>query len=118
MRNLVLFLLVVTAMTAAAGDHPERWYQQRWCEARGGETEVVLEDRTRVDCVTDEYAVEMDFGSGWAQAIGQALYYAEKTGRRPGIVLIVEEGEERYLRRLQEATEGHGLDIRVWVVRP
>lgn len=75
---------------------------ERRCGERGGETEAVLEDRTRVDCLTDEYAVEVDFGDGWAEAIGQALYYAERTGRRPGIVLVLEDGGERYLRRLRE----------------
>lgn len=117
MRWFFLVLLLLPT-AAAAEDHPERWYQERWCAEHGGEAEVVLENRTRVDCLTDRYAVEVDFGPKWAQAIGQALYYAERTGRRPGIVLVLEDGGERYLRRLREATEGQGLEIRVWVVEP
>ena len=35
--------------------HPERWYQEQWYEAMGGQTEVVFPDKTRVDCLTDEY---------------------------------------------------------------
>ena len=40
-----LALLLTAATATAAGDHPERWYQERWCGERGGETEVVLEDK-------------------------------------------------------------------------
>jgi hypothetical protein len=43
-------------------EHPEKWYQQKWCEAHKGQTEVVLPDGTRCDCVTDTHAIEFDFG--------------------------------------------------------
>ncbi len=75
--------------------------------------EYVLPDRTRVDCLTDEYAIEVDFAPKWAEAIGQAIYCAKMTGRKPGIVLILEEDkDQRYLNRLNRAVEGEG--IRVW----
>jgi hypothetical protein len=38
------------------------WYQQKWCEARKGQVEVVLPDGTRCDCLTDTHAIEFDFG--------------------------------------------------------
>lgn len=36
--------------------------------------EYVLPDRTRVDCLTDEYAIEIEFAENWAESIGQAMY--------------------------------------------
>jgi len=53
--------------------------------------EVVLPDRTRCDCLTETHAIEFDFGKKGAEAIGQAF----QTGKRPGIVLILEEEKDR-----------------------
>ncbi len=69
---------------------PESAYRDKWCAARNGQTEVRLPDGTRVDCVTKFYAVEVDFSKKWAEAVGQALWYAANTGRVAKIVLIVD----------------------------
>lgn len=53
--------------------------------------EYKLEDNTRVDCLTPDYAVEFDFASKWAESIGQSLYYAQKTKRKPAVVLIMQQ---------------------------
>lgn len=39
----------------------ERHYQTLWCDEAIGKAEVVMIDRTRVDCLTDEYAIEFNF---------------------------------------------------------
>ena len=36
---------------------------------------MVLPDGTRCDCLTDTHAIEFDFGSNWAEAIGQSAHY-------------------------------------------
>lgn len=95
----------------------ESAYQGAWCAARGGRTEVVLPDRTRVDCITGEHAVEADFAPKWAEAIGQALYYSMRTGRKPGILLIMEsKKDERFLERLLAVTGSLGIDV--WTITP
>lgn len=74
--------------------------------------EYTLDDGARVDCLTDEYAIEFDFAPKWAESIGQALYYAEKTGKKPGVVLILEKaGEERFLKRLETVAKTHGITV-------
>lgn len=99
--------------------HRERLYQESWCSRAGGLTEAVLSDFSRVDCLTDEYAVEMDFARKWAEAVGQALFYGSMTGRRPAIVLILEnDGDRRYLKRLYLTIEKWGLPVRVWTTGP
>ena len=70
----------------AKREHPEKWYKERWCWEQGGQIEVVLPDKTRCDCVTDTHAIEFDFGSNWAEAVGQSFYYSSQTGKIPGIV--------------------------------
>ncbi len=83
----------------------ESEYQKQWCEKRGGEIEYRLHDGTRVDCLTDKLAVEVDFAPKWHECIGQALYYAQQTKRIPACVLILENPikDMRYVYRLRKA---------------
>ena len=110
MGKLVLLLLFLSSVAFA----DEREYQNAWCASHGGITEYVLDDSTRVDCLTKHYAIEFDFDHKWAEAIGQSLFYALKTNRRPGIVLILGENEQRYLKRLQTVAKRYR--IRVWTL--
>ena len=81
----VFFLLLAVVPPAEAKRaHLERDYQAQWCAEKGGQAEVVLPDGTRADCLTATHAIEFDFGSKWAEAIGQALFYGLQTGKRPG----------------------------------
>ncbi len=116
---LCVLLLLVLPSVYAKRIHPEKWYQQIWCAEHKGQTEVRLADRTRCDCLTEEYAIEFDFGSKWAEAIGQALHYANKTGKAAGIVLILEsDKDEKYWERMNSVIEAYSLPIKTWVVRP
>lgn len=114
-KTVLFFLLLPSFAFAGEHLHLEKEYQAAWCTQ--GVMEYVLDDKARVDCLTEEYAIEFDFGPKWAEAIGQALYYGIKTERKPGVVLILEkEGDERYLKRLQVVSEK--FDLRVWLVTP
>ncbi len=95
-----VFLLCLLFSFPAHGRHkmPERAYQEKYCP---GSLEVKLADRTRVDCLTDEYAIEFDFAPKWAEAIGQSLHYAYMTGRHPAIYIIMESRhDKRYIASL------------------
>lgn len=112
-----LLLCAVSTGVEAAHSFPEKVYQEQWCAEHGGVTEYRLDDLARVDCLTDEYSVEFDFGRKWAESIGQALFYAEKTGKRPGVVLILESrDDDRYLKRLQTVAARYG--ITTWTMTP
>lgn len=77
--------------------------------------EVVLKDRTRVDCLTDEYAIDVDFAKKWAEGIGQSLYYAEMTDRKPAVGLIIDtEKENHFFKRLEMIAEKY--QIRVFII--
>ena len=116
-RCLLVILLVFSPYAVQAKHlHKEKWYQDRWCAGRG-ETEVVLPDHTRCDCLTPMNAVEVDFGGKWYQAVGQSLYYALQTGHRAGVVLIVERPEDRkYWYKLNTLIEHFKLPIDSWMV--
>ena len=120
-RDTALVVLLALALlwlhpAVAEGGHPERWYQRQWCEARGGQTEFVLADKTRVDCLTGSHAVEVDRANKWPEAIGQSLHYAMHTGKKAGILLIVGPDEQLHLERLNAVIRHYGLPIDVSVV--
>ena len=96
----------------------EASYRDAWCASNNGRTEVTNDDRTRVDCVTSEYAIEFDYASKWYEAVGQSLHYGIKTGKKPGIVLIMKSTkDQKYVDRLSKAIEYYSLPITVWVVK-
>lgn len=108
---VALFLLLPTLAHA----FPEKHYQEAWCREHGGQAEVVLADGTRADCITATHAVEHDFGKKWAEAIGQSLYYSLQTGKRAGIVLILDGPKDRkYWLRLNSTIQHFQLPIDTW----
>ena len=114
---LSIFLSFVNKANAAR-EHPEKWYQEAWCKQRGGEVEFVLPNKTRCDCLLSDYAIEFDFAGKWAEALGQSLHYGMWTGRRAGIVLIVEDAEKdaKYVTRCLHTIQHYGLPIEVWTM--
>ena len=76
---------------------------------------MVLPDQTRCDCLTQTHAIEFDFGTKWAEAIGQSLYYSFQTGKKAGVVLILEKGSDRkYWIRLNSVIQHYKLPIDTW----
>ena len=95
----------------------ERDYQKIFCKNLNGKIEYRLIDKTRVDCLTKEYAIELDFGHKWAESIGQSLYYSYMTNKKAGIGIIVNTNlisDKRYLKRLYKVT--NILGIKVWII--
>ena len=115
MKALILVLLVMASAATQAKKY-ERDYQAEWCKGKGV-TEYVLPDRTRVNCLTDTHAIEFDWASKWAEAIGQSLYYSFVTNKKAGIVIILKsEKDKRHLRKLYSVIEHNNLDIDVWII--
>lgn len=119
-------ILLATAMMFAAGAacaadaQKEEFYVNAWCSEMGGQQEVRTSMNTRVDCLLDEYAVEVDFDTKWAEGLGQALHYSVMFDR-PGAVLLIlknHDGQDRsnYVERLNATIAGAGLDITVFII--
>jgi len=60
-RMIIILVLLISA-EAMAGNRlqHEKWYQEKYCTE---ESEAVLDDGTRVDCLTATHAIEYDFGN-------------------------------------------------------
>lgn len=93
--------------------HSESSYQHAWCSINNGIEEFENSDFTRVDCLTDTHAVEFDFADKWAESIGQALHYSYMTGKRPMVVLILENPEKQlcYFERVQNLGRIGNFDV-------
>jgi len=116
MKQQILVLLGLTVFLLGCTKevkHNEKYYQTKLCNELGGVMEQSLLDRTRVDCLTDEYAIEVDFAKKWAESVGQSLYYAEMTEKKPGVGFIVRDSKQdkRHLKRLNVLADKYGIKI-------
>jgi hypothetical protein len=92
----------------------EAYYVNEWCSADFGQQEYVLWDSTRVDCLTKDYAIEFDFAKKWAESVGQSLYYAKMTGKKPAVVLILTDMKDyRYVKRVERIDKG----IKIFLIK-
>ena len=108
---LLIALLLFTGCTEKK--HKEKYYQTQLCNDLDGVMEQSLLDRTRVDCLTDEYAIEVDFAKKWAEAVGQSLYYALMTEKKPAIGIIVRDNkkDKRRLKRVERLADKYHIKI-------
>jgi len=122
-KVLLILLLVIVAFPAIAQSkriHYEKTYQKYFCDQIGGGTEYYLLDRSgRVDCITKDYAIEVDFANKYTEGVSQALYYGMKTDRKAGLLLIVENNNERkYVERAEGIIKHYNLPIKLWTITP
>jgi hypothetical protein len=118
--SLVCLLIVWLFPTASEAQRKnEDSWQQRYCV--GMELEKHLPSGGRVDCLSPEYAIEVDWAKHWAEALGQSLYYAGATNRKPGIILLCEQSEgpveglcRSYVYRLEYALKFVNDHVYVW----
>ena len=119
----ILITLIFPLKSLALGDytyikipshkHNEASYQQAWCSMHNGITEYENSDKTRVDCLTATHAVEFDFSNKWAESVGQALHYGVMTGKKPMVVLILENPKHQkvYYDRVLRLSKIYNFDV-------
>lgn len=120
-RFLFLCALITNAPNAVSSsiDKHEEWYQKVWCDGYNGITEARQNDGSRVDCLTESHAIEMEFANNWREAIGQSLHYALKTERQAGIVLILKKkSDEHHWTALKTTITHYNLPIKLWRLGP
>lgn len=108
---LTAFVLLIPSVLAKHC-HKENYYQKIWCDKNSGITEYILPDKTRVDCLTKDYALEFDFAHKWAESVGQALYYAKMTKKKPAVALIMESSnDEKYYNRVNILAKEYNITL-------
>ena len=115
--RIALFFILICSNSFAKHLYPEKYYQDYWCKEQKGQTEVKLIDDTRIDCLTKTHAIEFDFASKWAEAIGQSLHYSRMSGKNAGIVLIIEDNSDyKYYNKIKPLCEQY--NIALWQMTP
>ena len=117
MRKYIILSVMIAGLLflgcTEAKKHNEKYYQTLLCNELDGVMEQSLLDRTRIDCLTDEYAIEVDFSKKWAESVGQSLYYAEMTQKKPAVGLIVRDNKKdrRHMKRLEVLANKYDIKI-------
>lgn len=94
----------------------EEKINNQWCKKMNGISQFTTKDRTYVDCLTDEYAIETEYDYNWKEAVGQSLHYAETTDRKAAILLIQRSSSKKnYLSELNRVIQKFDLPIKVYV---
>ena len=90
----------------------EAYNNNIYCNSIGGIQEYRLDNKVRVDCLTEEYAIEMDWANKWYEGLGQSLYYAMKTERKAKLVLILKTNKDiRYFERAKKTISFYRLPV-------
>ena len=112
-------ILFLAAPVFAKHINVEKHYQAIWCFEQGGNIEVIMKDKTRCDCLTDDMATEVDFAKKWYEGVTQALHYSMLTSRPGGLLLIVEtEKDWKYVERARTLIKFYNLPIKIFTISP
>lgn len=84
-------LVPTLALCVSAGANEATWVDSL-LPLVGGRKEVVIPNG-RIDVLTQDFAIEVDFIQKWHEGIGQSLHYGSATGKRPALALIVPHAE-------------------------
>lgn len=124
MKPITTVLLLLLAFSCEAKRlNSERHYQTLIC-ARPALMEVTYYSPEgnpvgRVDCLTEHYAIEVDFADKWAEGIGQAYLYAAVFERRPGVVYIIEDANDcKHYEKVMVLLETLPQQLSVWLTGP
>ncbi len=110
--NLAIACLAASLSLQFADPQPpansSEWNEVRWSEwiatNRVSELQAVesrLPDGSRIDILTADHAIEVEWARKWPEAIGQSVFYALATDRQPAIWLLKKRADdEHYLRCL------------------
>ena len=110
-------LLFIFVLFSSFIDANEKHINQSWCSANGGVSEHRTKYGTYVDCLTEEYAVEVEFDYNWKESIGQSLHYAEATNKSPAVLIIKRtKSKKDYLREFNQTIDKFNLPITVFIV--
>jgi hypothetical protein len=114
---MVFIWIVLFLFTSNSYAGSEAYNNNLYCSEIKGIQEYRLKNKVRVDCLTEEYAIEMDWCSKWYEGITQALYYAMETNKRAKLVLIKKNSfDQKYINRANKLILFYKLPIDLEVI--
>jgi hypothetical protein len=119
---LVIIMLLFSQMVYAK---KEKTYEKEWCNDNNTvlvnfgnpRNNIKMTDGTFCDCLTDSFAIEIDFPYKWYEGITQAFHYSELTGKNPALALIVRNEKDKiYLKRALRIINTRNLPIQLFII--
>jgi len=126
MKTLITIAMLLGLATPGLGAWPS---ENEWAKKNVQKFDAVngvrLWDGTVCDYMTETHAIEIDWAANgkWAEAVGQAIYYATVLKKRPGIIMLTKWGLNDRAKALQKGyvyrcqTVCAQVGIHLWVVR-
>lgn len=117
MNKIFLTLLFSLSLMSPLVFSAEKDINIAWCASVGGVDEFRTKDGTYVDCLTDEYAIEVEYDYKWKEAIGQSLHYAESTNKKAAILFIKRaKSRKDYYNEMMRVIDKYNLPTTVFIV--
>ncbi len=120
MNKLIMVCLsILLCFSISAHAKTESEYATDHCATVNGQVEHVLNDATRVDCLTEMDAIEYDFTNKWYECVTQALYYRLKTGMQAVCGLIRKNGtyiETEHIQRALDTVKEFNMPVYIFVI--
>jgi hypothetical protein len=91
-------------------DAKESVWRDALAEYFDGKTEVVI-DGGRIDIELDDFVIEVDFIKKWTECLGQAIFYADATGKRGVGVLIAFDIEKKKIEMIDRLFGANDLSL-------
>jgi len=120
---------VCVAIAAMCSQPTDDWGEVEWVDyvattefgmetvdGRVSGVEVRLFNNRRVDLIWKGYAIEADWSDKIFEGVGQSLYYAAVTHKKPGLLILVRD-KQAALVRIEQAlliARRNNPEIRVW----
>ena len=114
MNNFLKIIILIFSINIFSN---EMDINKAWCSDLGGNDQFRTKDGTYVDCLTDEYAIEVEYDNKWKEGIGQALHYAESTNRKAAILFIKRaKSRKDYYNEMMRVINRYDLPIKIFVI--
>lgn len=112
---LALCVVVALGADSYALSVPDDAKEEQWRDALAAKLHGTVEHRIpwgRVDVLTGDWAIELDYATKWHEALGQVIHYGMATERQGVMALIDADGDQQARIDYAEAVAAkHGIKV-------
>jgi hypothetical protein len=112
---MLIFLALISSILLAQTITENDWHTAFNEKVTHGVIESVT-PLGRVDILTDNYAIEVDYVRNYRDGIRQALQYAGETNKKPGIALIIDGAGDSFYSLVQAKILCNKEHLKLWLV--
>ena len=120
-KSLILAAIFMVSAGAMAKFEKEDFYNKQYCAEMGGTFGQYHKNtgatRAFVDCETNDTVWEGEWSHKSYEAVGQSLWYASITGKKPGLLFYIKkDNQDKYIKRAILTMESLGIEYEIRVI--